>query len=32
MAAFPARDQEAFMAHWIEIMADASVVLKNHPV
>jgi len=29
MAAFPARDQEAFMAHWIEIMADASVVLKT---
>jgi RimJ/RimL family protein N-acetyltransferase len=26
MAAFPARDREAFMAHWKKILGDASVV------
>jgi RimJ/RimL family protein N-acetyltransferase len=29
MAAFPARDRDAFMAHWAKIMADDSVVLKT---
>ena len=29
MAAFPARDREAFMAHWTKIMADDSVILKT---
>jgi RimJ/RimL family protein N-acetyltransferase len=29
MAAFPARDREAFMAHWAKIMADDSVILKT---
>lgn len=29
MAAFPARDRESFMIHWVKIMADQSVVLKT---
>lgn len=29
MAAFPARDRESFMTHWVKIMADKSVVLKT---
>lgn len=29
MAAFPAREREAFMAHWARIMADDSVMLKT---
>lgn len=29
MAAFPARDREAFMAHWARIMADESNILKT---
>jgi RimJ/RimL family protein N-acetyltransferase len=29
MAAFPARDRDAFMAHWAKIMADESVILKT---
>jgi len=29
MAAFPARDRNAFMAHWAKIMADDSVILKT---
>jgi len=29
MAAFPARDRDAFMAHWTKIMADDSVILKT---
>ena len=29
MAAFPARDRDAFMAHWAKIMADDSVILKT---
>jgi len=29
MAAFPARDREAFMAHWAKIMADESNILKT---
>ncbi|MFL7870775.1 MAG: GNAT family N-acetyltransferase, partial [Anaerolineales bacterium] len=29
MAAFPARDQEAFMAHWAKIMKDESVILRT---
>ena len=29
MAAFPARDREAFMAHWIRILADESNILKT---
>lgn len=29
MASFPARDREAFMAHWTKIMADDSVQLKT---
>ena len=28
MAAFPARDREAFMAHWAKIMADETNILK----
>ncbi len=28
MAAFPARDREAFMAHWAKILADKSNILK----
>jgi RimJ/RimL family protein N-acetyltransferase len=28
MAAFPARDREAFMAHWTKILGDATVVKK----
>jgi len=28
MAAFPARDREAFMTHWAKIMADESNILK----
>ena len=28
MAAFPARDREAFMAHWTKILADKSNILK----
>ncbi|HET9767858.1 MAG TPA: GNAT family N-acetyltransferase [Thermoanaerobaculia bacterium] len=28
MAAFPARDREAFLAHWTKILADASLVKK----
>lgn len=29
MAAFPARDREAFMSHWSKIMADESVLVKT---
>ncbi|MGZ9221640.1 MAG: GNAT family N-acetyltransferase [Anaerolineales bacterium] len=29
MAAFPARERAAFMAHWARIMADDSVMLKT---
>ncbi len=29
MAAFPARDREAFMAHWAKIMADENNILKT---
>jgi RimJ/RimL family protein N-acetyltransferase len=29
MAAFPARDREAFTAHWARILADASVIIKT---
>jgi RimJ/RimL family protein N-acetyltransferase len=29
MAAFPARDWEAFMAHWTKILADNTVTLKT---
>jgi RimJ/RimL family protein N-acetyltransferase len=29
MAAFPSRNQEAFMAHWAKIMADGSNILKT---
>src|SRR5512143_2787145 len=29
MAAFPARDREAFMAHWTKIMADEANILKT---
>lgn len=28
MAAFPARDREAFLAHWAKILADASLVKR----
>ena len=29
MAAFPARDREAFVAHWVKIMLDETNVLKT---
>src|SRR5215468_7009206 len=29
MAAFPSRDRESFMAHWIKIMANPSGVLRT---
>jgi RimJ/RimL family protein N-acetyltransferase len=29
MAAFPARNREAFMTHWARIMADESVLIKT---
>ena len=29
MAAFPSRDRDAFVAHWVKIMADDSVILKT---
>jgi RimJ/RimL family protein N-acetyltransferase len=29
LAAFPARDRDAFMAHWAKIMQDESVILKT---
>ena len=29
MAAFPARDREAFMAHWAKILADDGNILKT---
>jgi hypothetical protein len=29
MAAFPARDRNAFMGHWTKIMSDGTVVLKT---
>jgi RimJ/RimL family protein N-acetyltransferase len=29
MADFPARDQDAFMAHWIKILAEESNILKT---
>jgi RimJ/RimL family protein N-acetyltransferase len=29
MAAFPARDRKAFMAHWAKIMADSNNILKT---
>jgi Acetyltransferases, including N-acetylases of ribosomal proteins len=29
MAAFPPRNKEAFMAHWIKILADDSVMIKT---
>lgn len=28
MAAFPARDRDAFMAHWKKIMGDASTIVR----
>jgi RimJ/RimL family protein N-acetyltransferase len=29
MAAFPARDRQAFMAHWAKIMGDDTITLKT---
>lgn len=29
MAAFPSRDREALMTHWVKIMGDDSVILKT---
>ena len=29
MAAFPSRNRDAFMAHWLNILADDSVVIKT---
>jgi RimJ/RimL family protein N-acetyltransferase len=29
MAAFPSRDQEAFMAHWARILADPKVTVRT---
>ena len=29
MAAFPARDREAFMAHWAKILADETIIKKT---
>ena len=29
LAAFPARDQDAFIAHWSKIMKDESVILRT---
>ena len=29
MAAFPSRDRESFMTHWVKIMADKSVILRT---
>jgi hypothetical protein len=29
MAAFPARDRDAFMAHWAKIIADSHNTLKT---
>ena len=29
MAAFPSRNQESFMSHWAEILADDTVVIKT---
>jgi RimJ/RimL family protein N-acetyltransferase len=29
MAAFPSRNRNAFMAHWLKILADDSVVIKT---
>ena len=29
MAAFPARDKDAFMAHWAKIMNDENIILKT---
>jgi RimJ/RimL family protein N-acetyltransferase len=29
MAAFPAREREAFMAHWTKIMQDENVILRT---
>jgi RimJ/RimL family protein N-acetyltransferase len=29
MAAFPARDREAFMAHWTKILADPAVLIRT---
>jgi RimJ/RimL family protein N-acetyltransferase len=29
MAAFPSRNKEAFMTHWIKILADDSVLIKT---
>lgn len=29
MAAFPARDREAFMAHWTKILADPTVIIRT---
>lgn len=29
MAAFPARDREAFTAHWTKILADETNILKT---
>src|SRR5580704_3269906 len=28
MAAFPARDRDAFMAHWMKILGDETVTIK----
>jgi hypothetical protein len=30
MASFPAKDRDAFMAHWEKIMGDKNVILKLH--
>ena len=32
MAAFPARDREAFMAHWVKILADENEHPQDHPL
>jgi RimJ/RimL family protein N-acetyltransferase len=29
MAAFPARDKDAFMAHWAKIMKDETIILQT---
>ena len=29
MAAFPGRNEEAFMSHWLKIMADKSILIKT---
>lgn len=29
MAAFPARDRQAFTAHWVKIMGDPTIIIKT---